>query len=290
MELPSDLPIVDHHAHLSPGGEGVGAARRFAAAGGTDLFLATQNYGATAPTSLAEYVAQFETTERLAQQVREETHVHVHVVIAPYPIDLLAQSERLGPVGAVELQTGAIDVAGKWVREHRAVALGEVGRPHFPIDPSLLDHVDSVFRHALEVARDVGCPAVVHCADLDAAGYRELAGLAASVSFPVQRLVKHYARSLTPDSERLGVVPSYLAKRELVDQLRAERAPWFLETDFLDDPARKGAVLDLTTVPKRARAIAALGPDGVELLRRPFVDSVRVVYGFTPLGRSEGRA
>ena len=44
LPLPADLPIVDHHCHLSPSGEGIRAAQRFRAAGGTHLFLTTQNY------------------------------------------------------------------------------------------------------------------------------------------------------------------------------------------------------------------------------------------------------
>jgi TatD-related deoxyribonuclease len=290
MDLPGDLPVVDHHAHLSPNGEGVGAARRFASAGGTHLFLATQNYLGRVPVSAEEYRAQFETTEQLARRIETETRVRVYLVVAPYPIDLLAQVDRLGPAGAVELQHAALELAGRWVEEQRAVALGEVGRPHFPIAAEMHEPVESVFRRSLEVARDVGCPAVVHCGDLDAGGYRELAETAAKLSFPPERLVKHYARAVVPATERLGVVPSYLARREIVDAVRAEPGPWFLETDFLDDPARKGAVLDLATVPKRARALAAAGADGVELLRGPFVESVRSVYGFTPLVAAGGGA
>ena len=284
MELPKDLPVVDHHAHLSPNGEGVGAARRFEAAGGTHLFLATQNYLPRAPLTLGEYRAQFETTEQLAQRIHAETRVVVYLVVAPYPIDLLAQIEQLGPVAAVQLQRAALELSGQWVQEQRAVALGEVGRPHFPVAPEMTEAIEEVFRHALETARDVGCPAVVHCDDLDAAGYRGLAESAAAVSFPVNRVVKHYARTRVPSPERLGIVPSYIARREVVEPAWSEPGPWFLETDFLDDPTRKGAVLDLATVPKRARALAATaGAEGLERLRVPFVDSVRSVYGFTPL-------
>jgi TatD-related deoxyribonuclease len=287
LQLPPDLPIVDHHAHLSPNGEGVGAARRFEAAGGTHLFLATQNYLPRVPRSLPEYAAQFETTAQLAHRIEAETRVVVYVVIAPYPIDLLAQIDELGGVGAVELQCAALDLAGQWVESQRAVALGEIGRPHFPIEPDRRELVEQVFRHALETARDVGCPAIVHCEDLDAAGYRGLSEIAASVPFPAQRLVKHYARTVVPAPERLGVVPSYIARRELIEPVRSDQGAWFLETDFLDDPARKGAVLDLATVPRRAQAIAETGAAGIELLRIPFVDSVRSVYGFTPLAPSE---
>lgn len=280
--LPPDLPVVDHHAHLHPSHEGVEAARRFRSFGGTHLFLATQSYELGCPMDLDGYQRQFETTERLARQIETTVGVTTYVVVAPYPIDLLAQTERLGRDPAVDLQEAALELAGRWVAEQRAVALGEVGRPHFPVDAALRPSVERVFRRALEVARDSGAPAVVHCEDLDPDGYRSLASFASSVGFPVGRLVKHYAREYVPPAERLGIVPSFLARREALRDARADAAPWFLETDFLDDPRRPGAVLDLATIPRRATALAAEGPAGVEILHRVFVESVHAVYGFTP--------
>ena len=282
MPLPPDLPIVDHHAHLSPNGEGIDAARRFHSAGGTHLFLATQNYEPKVPHTVADYERQFAITENLARSIERTTGVVVYVVIAPYPVDLVRQSEQLGLPGAMELQSRALELAGRWVEEQRAVALGEVGRPHFPVSPALAEAAEGVFRHALEVARDVACPAVVHCEDLAAEGYRALAALAATVEFPIQRLVKHYARTVVAVPERLGIVPSYIARKEVLSASAADPGPWFLETDFLDDPARPGAVLDIATVPRRAAAILAADPGGQERLRIPFVDSVRSVYGFEP--------
>lgn len=282
MPLPADLPVVDHHAHLSPHGEGVAAARRFEAAGGTHLFLATQNYEPRAPRLLEEYERQFETTERIAQQIARETSVQVFVVVAPYPVDLLSQVRELGLEAAIDLQVRALELAARWVSEHRAVALGEVGRPHFAVDLALQPACEEVFRRSLEIARDAGAPAVVHCEDLDADGYRRLAALATSVSLPLGHLVKHYARTYVPANGRAGVTPSLLARREIVREARSDPGPWFLETDFLDDPRRPGAVLDLATVPRRAQALAAEGAGGIDLLYRPFVESVRAVYGFTP--------
>ncbi|MCI4335432.1 MAG: TatD family hydrolase [Thermoplasmata archaeon] len=282
MPLPADLPVVDHHCHLSPTGEGVAAVRRFAAAGGTHLFLATQNYLSEVPVRLAQYEEQYATTVAIARQVEEETSVRCYSVLAPYPVDLLRQVDALGVAAAVELQMAALALAGKEVAEGRAVALGEVGRPHFPYPPELADSVEAVFRRALDVARDAGCPAVVHCEELDAGGFRSLAALASAALFPLQKLVKHYHRTALPPTDYAGISPSYLARRELVDSVLSRGGPWFLETDFLDDPRRPGAVLDLATVPRRARALADRDPTAAERLRIPFVESIGAVYGFTP--------
>jgi TatD-related deoxyribonuclease len=276
------LPIVDHHCHLSPSGEGVNAARRFRAAGGTHLFLTTQAYMPDVPMRLETYAAQFEITESLAEAIEREVGIHVQCVIAPYPVDLLSQTQRLGLPAAIELQESALDLAGRWVRDQRAIALGEVGRPHFPIPPEVAESSEVVFRHALDVARDVACPAVVHSEDLAPEGYRSLANLAAQADFPIHRLVKHYARTVVTPEERHGVVPSFLARREVVRASLSTPGPWFWETDFLDDPSRPGVVLDLATVPRRAKQVISEDPEAAERLRIPFQDSVRAVYGFTP--------
>jgi TatD-related deoxyribonuclease len=282
------LPIVDHHCHLSPTGEGVAAAHRFRAAGGTHLFLATQNYEPGVPETLEAYRKQFETTEQLGQAVHRETGVVVFNVVAPYPIDLVTAMTRLGPEPALELHRSALDLAGTWVRERRAVALGEVGRAHFPVSEETAALIEAGFRHALAVAHDVGCPLIVHSADLDAAGFRELAERARVAGVAPDHVVKHYARTRVLPGESGGVVPSYLSRRELVKETKDDPGPWFLETDFLDDPARPGAVLDLATVPRRALAIAEERPGGAERLVTPFVQSVEKVYGLR-LEVAEGR-
>jgi TatD-related deoxyribonuclease len=279
VPLPRGLPIVDHHCHLSPTGEGVAAAARFRSAGGTHLFLATQNYSPAVPRSLDAYRVQFETTERLARSVQEQTGVVVFTVLAPYPLDLLGASAEIGLGEALALQRDALELAGRWIRERRAVALGEVGRAHFPVDAPVTEAIETVFRHALSVAHDVGCPVVVHSEDLDAAGFRYLATVARGAGLAPERVVKHYARSYVPAAEREGVAASYLARRDTVRDTLGDGPAWFLETDFLDDPHRPGAVLDLTTVPRRARAIADASPERIDALRIPFSESPKRLYG-----------
>jgi TatD-related deoxyribonuclease len=291
MPVPRGLPVVDHHCHLSPHGDGVRAVERFRAAGGTHLFLATQNYEGTVPLSLDAYARQFETTGRLAERVRSEVGVRAYPVLAPYPIDLVGASSHLGPAAALELHRAALDLAGRWVREKKAVALGEVGRPHFEVPPDVASIVEQAFHHALEVARDVDCPVVVHSADLSPAGFVELADRAREVGLRPERVVKHYTRSRIAETSRGAVVPSYLARRELVREVVSTPGPWFLETDFLDDPKRPGAVLDLATVPRRAAAVVSQDPSsGAERLYVPFVESVERVYGWRPELNSEGTA
>jgi TatD-related deoxyribonuclease len=94
--------------------------------------------------------------------------------------------------------------------------------------------------------------------------------------------VKHYARSVLSSREPTGVVPSYLAQRGTFRDALERPGPWLLETDYLDDPRRPGAVLDLATIPRRAESLLRGGAGAAERLRVPFEASVERVYGFRP--------
>jgi TatD-related deoxyribonuclease len=273
------LPVVDHHAHLREDRASLEAATQFARLGGTHLFLATQNYLNRGPDSIEDYRAQFETTLSIARTVERETGVRVFPVLAPYPVDMLGQAERHSLAAAVEIQVGALELAGRYVRERKAVALGEVGRAHFPVSPEATAAQAEVLAAAIRVARESGCPLVLHTEDLDEHGYEELSALAAKGSLPLNHVVKHYARTYLPAVQRHGVIPSFLAKRETVVAALSDPSTWFLETDYLADPERPGAVLALDTVPRRVEWLRRTQPELVERLRIPFVEAPRKVYG-----------
>ena len=265
------------------------AARRFQGAGGTHLFLATQNYDPRPPRTIDDYRRQFETTAQLAHRIESELGVGVYCVVAPYPIDLVHAAPTIGLAEAASLQEGALDLAVEWIRDRRAVALGEVGRPHFPVeDAALRAESERLFDAALGRARDADCPAIVHCEELTEAGYRELAERARRQGLRPERVVKHYARERVPPARASQIPRSYLAKRDVVVAALPDAGPWFWETDYLDDPRRPGAVLDLETVPRRARWIAAHHPESVERLRIPFEEAIRKTYGWVPTLPREG--
>jgi TatD-related deoxyribonuclease len=182
---------------------------------------------------------------------------------------------------AEELQGAALKLAGTYVSNKKAVALGEVGRAHFPVDHLMKEAMERVLLKALETAHDAGCPVVVHSEELDEGGYKHIATIAKQVGVSPERVVKHYARAYLPPSLRHGLVPSFLAKRELVLKAMQGEGYWFLETDYLDDPVRPGKVLALETVPRRVAWVGAMEDASslVERLSTPFVKAPKHVYG-----------
>ncbi len=51
--------------------------------------------------------------------------------------------------------------------------------------------------------------------------------------------------------------PTRQRVKELAETARSAASPWGMETDFLDDPRRPGAVLGPKTVPKRTQQLCS---------------------------------
>ncbi len=71
---------------------------------------------------------------------------------------------------------------------------------------------------------------------------------------PREKVVKHHSTPLTRPEDNHGLVPSILAKEALVVEALKGPPRFLLETDYIDDPRRPGAVLGPATVPRKTRA------------------------------------
>jgi TatD-related deoxyribonuclease len=171
-----------------------------------------------------------------------------------------------------------VDLAGRHVAQGEAVAIGEVGRPHFPVDPEVWRASNEILAHAMTVARDCGCPVILHTEDPTPETFREFATIADRAGLRRERVVKHHSTPLTRPEDNLGIVPSILAKEDLV--LEALRGgPFLLETDYIDDPRRPGAVLGPATVPRKTKAWLERGILTPELAARIHGELPRRTYG-----------
>ena len=112
--------------------------------------------------------------------------------------------------------------------------------------------------------------------------YGELAEMADRAGLAREKLVRHYAPANVDQSYTHGLTPSVLAGSGSIDELmktfEASSHGFMLETDYMDDPRRPGAVLGPKTVPKRTRQLIAAGLDE-EVLYNTHVDLPERIYG-----------
>jgi TatD-related deoxyribonuclease len=255
----AEFPILDDHMHLQPNGLHVEAVKEFQRAGGTHLIvthLPHKGYHIAQP---EDWKAQFDVTVRLAEQARRETDVTVFVVIGPYPVQLVRMAEHMPLEKGVEIMMAGMDIAAGYIREGKAIAFGEIGRPHFPVSKEIIEASNSIMQYGMEKARELGYAVVLHTEGGTSEVCRELAEIANNAGLPLDKVVKHFSGPIIRESENHGLFPSVLASRSNVEKAVSQGNRFMMETDYLDDPRRPGAVLGIKTVPKRTKAFMENG-------------------------------
>ena len=272
------MVIFDNHFHLRTERwrEWV---NQFLSAGGTHLLLTHAPYDDQPVRSTAEYAAVFERTLRTADLVRRETAAKVFVALGPYPVELVHLEESLGLDAAKEALLAGMESAAQHVREGRAIALGEIGRPHFAVSDAILQASNEVLEYGMRLAKEAGCAVILHAEDPTGETFAEWAGMARRVGQPPDKVVKHHATPIIAAGERTGIWPSLLAKEDTVTAALKEGTRFLLETDFMDDPKRPGAVLGPATVPRKTRLWRERGLLTEEAAHQIHVENPRRVYG-----------
>ena len=267
-------PVLDNHLHLDPEhGRGIAAVDDFARLGGTHLLVVNKpswHLGVEAETG-EDFRAVFETTLGVVAQASEVLDGRAWPVLGVHPglVSRLVDERGFEPAEARDLMCDGLDVAAEYVREGRALAL-KSGRPHYDVSDTVWEASNDVLRHALSLGADADCAVQLHTESTE--DLTDVAAWAEERALPAEKVVKHYA------GPRLdGVTPSVMSEPDWLREAAEEGKPFLMETDFVDDPDRPGAVLGPKTVPRRVRTLLDEGYD--EAVRRAHVETPRSVYG-----------
>jgi TatD-related deoxyribonuclease len=266
-------PVTDDHIHIDPvNGRGLEAARDFFRAGGTHLFLVSKPSWSlgVCPSSGADYARVFDETLRVADLVRE-IGITVFPVLGVHPAEISRLMERRSPAEAATLMKAGLDCAATYVREGKAVAL-KSGRPHYEVSPEVLTASNDVLSHALRLAADCSCALQIHA---ESGPCADVVGMAQAAGMPVGRVVKHYAAPDTP------LHPSLVAKHDALPRLIREHRRFTMESDFMDENSRPGAVIGPKSVPRFTSKLVASGHMTVDDCFFVHAETVERVYGVT---------
>ena len=265
------FPITDDHIHFDPvNGRGVEAAKDFLHAGGTHLFLVSKPSWSLGvePVTGSDYAKVFDETLRIAGVIRE-TGLVVFPILGIHPAEISRLMERMPLEDAVQVMKGGLDCAAGYVREGKAVAL-KSGRPHYEVSPEMFSASNVVLSHALSLAAGYRCALQIHgesgpCADV--------VDMARGAGMDPGRVVKHYGSPDTP------LHPSLVARHEAVPVLAREHRPFTMESDFMDENSRPGAVTGPKSVPRITKKLLESGTITEEDCWRIHGETVEKVYG-----------
>ncbi|NDA08745.1 MAG: hypothetical protein EBZ18_04975 [Alphaproteobacteria bacterium] len=192
------------------------------------------------------------------------------------------QDGDFGKERAIENYRQSIDAALHFVNEGQAHAIGEVGRPHWAVSDEIWDLSNMLLEETFHLAAQHSIPLQLHVEGDSDDTYPELSAMAQRQGMPLKSLIRHYSPPNVSKEYTHGLTPSVLigkgALDELVETCRESTHGFMLETDYMDDLRRPGAVLGPKTVPKRTKQLIERGLED-EILWRTHHDLPNELYG-----------
>jgi TatD-related deoxyribonuclease len=267
-------PIIDDHLHLDPEhGRGIDAVTDFARSGGTHLLVVNKPswHLGVEPDAGDDFEPVFEHTIDVVDRASTHLDGTAWPILGVHPglVSRLVDDRGMDPDGAAELMGAGLETAAEYVSDGRALGL-KSGRPHYEVSEAVWDASNDVMRRAFELGAELDCAVQLHAEGDD--NLTDITEMATDVGFSRERVVKHYASG---DLE--GPVPSVMCRKEWLERAAERGIPFLMETDFVDDPDRPGAVMGPKTVPRRVRWLEEKGYD--EAIRTANVETPKLVYG-----------
>jgi len=253
-------PIWDTHLHLDLEARGLSAAQDFSNAGGTHICLVHKpSFPSRLPQSIEQVDQAYRKTLDLAAMVRERVEIDVRVILGPHPVVWEKQIHTLGMERSSQLHLDSVELALNYCAEGKAVALGEVGRPHYQVTEEIWSAANTQLETVMRMASQAGFPIQLHVEDNGAETNAELAEICDRSGLSRKNAVHHYASADVSQSFTHGLSSSVsMGKGSIFDLMNTFdkcASTWTMETDYLDDPNRPGAVLGPKTVPKRTQQL-----------------------------------
>ncbi len=265
------FPILDDHFHINRRtGVGPSVVKEFMRSGGTHIVLVSLpswSCGVT-PHTPADYRQVFDELLTVSAMVNELGCV-CYPVAGVHPAEIGRLSERLGLTAAEELMCGALDIAAEYVSEGRCIGL-KSGRPHYPVTPDVWDASNRILERALTLAGELGCSLQIHA---ESGPCEDVPALAKACGMDPSRVVKHFATCETP------LHPSITVREPFLNQWFAEKREFTLESDYMDDLSRPGAVNGPRSVPRRMQKLLQEGAVTFEDMRRVHGSVPKRIYG-----------
>ena len=272
--MADETPVLDNHMHLDPdAARGMDAVDDFVQLGGTHLLVVNKPswHLGVESTDPEDFRSVFETTIDIVADATERLPGRAWPILGVHPglISRLIEDRGCSPDEAADLMQRVLDIAAEYVEDSDALAL-KSGRPHYEVDDAVWAASNDVMKHAFELGADLDCVVQLHTEASE--DLTEIADWADERGLDPYRVVKHYA------SGRLaGPTPSVMCNKDWLETAAESGKPFLMETDYVDDPDRSGAVMGPKTVPRRVRWLREQGYD--DAIETAHVETPKRVYG-----------
>lgn len=272
--------IFDNHLHLRKDGRYLEAVKDFKRTGGTH-FVLCQYPKVNQVIKEETYEHVFQQTIDMAREIQQQLDVTVFTTVGPYPVDYLRLKERFNREKAISLMKEGMQIAARFCNEGKSIGIGEIGRPHFPVDQQTIDDSNNILMYGMKQAKKANVPVILHTETTTPTQCKELMEMGKKVGLSAEKIVKHFSPPLVHPDENFGLMPSVLASKKNIRKAIKKGTRFMMETDYIDDPKRPGAVLGPKTVPRRTHELLEKNLATKEDIRIIHQQNPEQTYGIT---------
>ena len=268
--MSQEFPILDDHFHLNRRtGRGPEVIKEFMRSGGTHIVLVTLPSWScwVTPVKPADFREVFDSALADANAVCE-LGCTCYCMAGVHPAEVGRLLERMSLSEAEELMKGGLDVAAEYVAEGKCIGI-KSGRPHYPVSSEVWEMSNRVLSHALTLAGELDCPLQIHA---ESGPCDDVIDMAKKAGMDSSRVIKHFATCDTPLHPSVTVREPFLA-----DWFRDGRE-FTMESDFMDDNSRPGAVNGPRSVPRTIQRMLQKGEITVDDVCRIHLDVPSKLY------------
>jgi TatD-related deoxyribonuclease len=277
IDMSGAIPITDNHMHIDPRGRGLLAVKDFKNAGGTHIILVSKPSWTLGVTVMKpdDYRKVFDETVDIARQINGMGIV-AFPVLGVHPAEITRPSGHMELGQVTDVMKGGLELAVSYVKEGLAVGI-KTGRPHYPVSEEVWNASNEIMEYGFTLASDIDCAVQLHTEDVGEPELTDITDRAKRTGIKLHRVVKHYAPPMVDVCEKLGIFPGVLAGKDAIEVALGQGSRFMMETDYIDDPQRPGAVLGPKTVPRRT--LKLMGPFGEEVFWKVHKENPEKVYG-----------
>ncbi|MGC9516889.1 MAG: TatD family hydrolase [Methanomicrobiales archaeon] len=275
-----NVPVTDNHIHVDPiNGEGpLEVAKKFERVGGNVMIIPNK------PTwTVSDSCSLNEAMERVVHyvnKINQETNVKAYAIVGTHPAELSRFIKNgVSLKKSEEIMIKAFEKAQKLVINGEAIGIGEIGRPHYDVSPDEMEIHNRLMLFGMELAAEADCAVQLHTESAQEKEFEEFASMAIKSNLKKYRVIKHFSGPLVDKSENFGITPSLISTRKVITEGIRKGNNFLMETDYLDDLSRPGAVLGPKTVPRRTKEFIRKEIITLEDAYKIHVENVERVYG-----------
>ncbi|ENN96297.1 TatD-related deoxyribonuclease [Methanocaldococcus villosus KIN24-T80] len=260
--------ITDNHIHVD-NEKGYGAekvAKIFYNAGGKVMIVLNK------PTFDGDLTRSMDQLVRDVERINKNTEVKAFGLVGVHPAELTYLIKFMSLEEAKERIIKAMDYAKSLVENYDfIVGLGEVGRPHYKVSKEVWDASNDILKYCMTLAKDLSCPIQVH-AESSERVFDDLYNMAKEVGLDTDKVIKHFCTDINDK-----IFPSILANK-VNENIIKKSLRFVMETDYIDDLSRPGAVLGIKTVPRITKKLLEKGILDEEKVYKIHKENIEKLY------------